>query len=261
MKTEKRKPRRSRLRKVIITLLGTPEYESQPKLKDKLRKSYTNLPMHKVDSAIDALLLELEEDGVIELKPGNRVVLTEAGKSQQKRSVVDAGFKQGKKARQVELELKRLEIEKKKKASKEVHEKLKQQLGQLAILLGKAWEQEYQLIKSGPVVLDLVWYKKPSQLKISHAFEVQHRGDWKNAIGNLEAVNRRYPDCKLFILVFNEKQIRGIQHLLGGRMSTLIKVIKVSQLRKWVDVLEQVPYKTRSQIVFTVDDMRNSGLI
>ena len=29
----------------------------------------------------------------------------------------------------------------------------------------------------------------------------RHSGGWKNAIGNLEAARRYYPDCKLFLVV------------------------------------------------------------
>lgn len=261
MRIEKKGPKSSRLRKALITLLGTPEYESQPKLKAQIRKLYTNIPTTEVDSAIETLLLELEEGGIIRLKPDNRVVLTELGKSEQESLVAHSELKQRKTLRQIELKITRAETEKKKKSSKEVHEQLKLQLGQLAALLGKTWEQEYQLIKGGPVVLDLVWHEKANQLWISHAFEVQHRGDWKNAIGNLEAVNRRYPRCKLFILVFHEMQVSGIQNLLGGRMNSSINVIEVSQLRKWLGILGQVPDKVRSQIVYTVDDMHKSGII
>ena len=188
MITGKNRPKKGRLRRAIISLLGMPEYESQQKLKAQIRKSYPNTSEIELDSAIETLLLEIEEEGVVELQQGSRVVLTESGKHEQQSLAVQSDQKQRKRMEKTKLKVKESETERKKKVSKEVHDQLELQLGQLALLLGKTWKQEYQLTKGGLVVLDVVWYEKPNQLCISHAFEVQHRGDWKNAVGNLEAV-------------------------------------------------------------------------
>ncbi len=253
--------KRRQLRKTVITLLGSQEYEFQPRLRAAIKKNYTNIEETKVDSAIETLLLELEESGIIQLKPDDLIALTESGINEHKLLMKEQRQKHRNKSRKSALKMKILVTEKKKKESRDVHERLKKQLGRLAVLLGKTWKQEYQLVKDGPVILDMVWYAKPSQLEISHAFEVQHRGEWKNAIGNLEAVNRRYPKCKLFVLVFNEKQINPIHNLLGTQMNTCIQIIKVSQLQKWLDLLEQIPEKSRLQFIYTVDDILNSGII
>lgn len=191
------------MRKNVVYLLGKKENQSLQNLKAESRRLYTNMPATDVDLATETLLLELDECGVTQIYAGNRIMLTELGKSEHKSAAAQVELKQRKRAQRSELKHRRLVMKEEKACSKSIHEKLKLQLGQLAFLLGKAWKQEHQLVKGGPVILDFVWYANPQKPKISHAFEVQHRGGWKNAIGNLEAARRYYPDCKLFLVVRN----------------------------------------------------------
>jgi hypothetical protein len=226
-----------------------------------MKKLYANFPVADVDLAVETLLLEMDYGGLVEIDAGSHIVLTELGKSEQKSVAARMELKQRKKAQRTDHRRRRLEIEQKKTVSKDMHERQKLQLSRLAFLLGKPWKQEHPLVKGGPVILDLVWYKSPHKTEISHAFEVQHRGEWKNAIGNLEAIKRYYPSCKLFLVVHNERQISPIRDLLGAQLNTSIKVLGVPQIRGWVDVLERVPEKIRPQLIDTIDDILHSGIV
>jgi hypothetical protein len=252
-------PRRNQLRKRLICLIGKyvidrPRSCPEGDLKADVRRFYADLPPTRIDAAVDDLLLELDEKGILQLGVNNQLRLTQAGPDEYKSIAVDMELKQKKKAQRVVLRQKEEIIEQQKAESKSVHEKLKVQLGQLAHFLGRTWKQEHELVKGGPVILDLVWYGKSR--RITHAFEVQHRGQWKNAIGNLEAAKRYYPDCNLFLLVHSEKQIVPIQRLLGAEMNASIHVLRVRQLQDWLRILETIPEDMRPKLIEIVDGMR-----
>ena len=123
-----------------------------------------------------------------------------------------------------------------------------------------AYDGEFS-VSSPLVVLDLVWFAAPHSTRISHAFEAQHRGSWKNAIHNLEAVARYYPDCKLFLVVHNERELSPIRNLLGSTLNTSIRVLKVTQIRAWLTVLEGVAEKVRPKLLDAIDEIRQSGVV
>lgn len=213
------------------------------------------MPPTQVDAAVDDLLLELDDIGILQLRTNSHLRLTPAGLDEYKSTAAHMELKQKGKAQRISIKEKKRIIEQQKAASRSKHDELKLQLGRLAFILGRTWKQEHELVKGGPVVLDLVWYGK-SQRIITHAFEVQHRGEWKNAIGNLEAARRYYRDCKLFLLVYSEKQIAQIQHLLGAQMNVSIHVLRVRQLQEWLRILETIPEDIRPKLVEVVDGMR-----
>jgi len=177
-------PKRNPLRKRLIYLIGKQRSCLEADLKAEVRKLYGGLPPTQVDAAVDDLLLELDEIGILQLGTNSQLRLTQAGLDEYKSIAAYMELKQKKKTQRISLKEKKRIIEQQKAVSRSVHEKLKLQLGQLAYLLGRTWKQEHELVKGGPVVLDLVWYGKTR--RITHAFEVQHRGGWKNAIGSCQ---------------------------------------------------------------------------
>jgi hypothetical protein len=247
-------PKRNRLRKRLIYLIGEQPNRLEGDLKREVRKHYPSSAATSVDATVDGLILELDEQRVLQLESDNRVRLTQIGLDEYRSIAADMKLKHEKKAQRIGLRRKKQLMKQQKAESESVHEKLKSQLGRLAKLLGRNWEQEHALVKGGPVILDLVWYGKSG--RITHAFEVQHRGNWKNAIGNLEAANRRYANCGLFLLVHSEKQLKPIRDLLGAQMNPAIHVVKVRQLQDWLGILEAIPEDTRPKLIEIVDGMR-----
>jgi hypothetical protein len=243
-------PKRTRLRQNVINILGNQKKCLEINLKKGVRALYANFSPSELDSVVDDVLLELEDSGIAEFSADNYITLTQVGRGEYGSITAKRELKQRKKARIAHL-VKQGRVKKEERAAaKDYHERLKLKLGRLAQLLGKNWKQEHELVKGGPVILDLVWYASPS--KISHAFEVQHRGEWKNAIGNLEAMRRYNEDCKLFVIVANEKQVRPIQQLLGAKLDTSIRILKASQISDWLAVLEKGPDNLRLQLLDTI---------
>lgn len=256
------KPRQKGLRKHLISLLGKEGKCLEQNLKARVRAIYADLPASHVDSEVETLLLELIDGRILQIDPDSHIVLTELGRDEY-RSILDQEelkqkIKREKRVEKAALKQKKQGTEQKKAVSRETHEKLKRQLGELAFLLGKTWKPEHELVKGGPVVLDLVWYANP--YTISHAFEVQHRGDWKNAIGNLEAVGRHHPNCRLFLVVYSEKPVTTIQQLLGAKLDTSIKLLRASQLQDWISALKSVPSELRPPLIQTVESIVQVGL-
>jgi hypothetical protein len=108
-------------------------------------------------------------------------------------------------------------------------------------LLGKDWKKEYALA-TGPVKpnrLDVVWFDSPGLIGISHAFEVQNRGDAQNAIDNLLTAQKYYPQCRLFMVVVNQREIEAIKAQLSARKAEAIVVVRSSDVEKWLGALRQ----------------------
>lgn len=252
-------PKQSGLRKHIICLLGETKDLPELSLKTELRKLYTGLPATNVDSAVDTLLLELEEKRIVQIETGDRIGLTEAGEIEYKSIIAVLEQKKKRRAQLDNDKLIKQALKQKKMVSKAFHEEVKNQLAKLAHLLGKTWKQEHELAQDGPVKLDIVWYPNPPD-KISHAFEVQHRGNWKNAIGNLEAVKRWNPDCRLFLVVHDEKQITTIKRLLGIQLNNSIMIIRVSQVQDWLGVLGKISDDKRPRIIDAINSIYRFGL-
>ena len=198
---------------------------------------YDNISIYDLAESVHDALIDLSHDGLVRIDDNASISLTKAGLLEyniiktRERVKLDRQKKKIKAKKKDKFKT----TEEKKAASKEVHEKLKTRVSQLADFLGKTWNKEYEL--ASPVVLDLIWYADKES--ISHAFEVQHRGDWKNAIGNLEAALRYYPDCKAFLIVGNEKEITRINELLTAKLEDHVKIVRISELERWVNVLEK----------------------
>lgn len=174
-------PRANRLAKRVISVLGRRKSVPLQQIKERLVGHYSNLPPDKVDSAVEAVLLALEERGWLQIEPGNRLSLTDVGLREYGSILATAELKKTRKAHRITAELNRQEITRRKAASKEVHDSLEVTLGELAFLLGRTWKKEHELAR-GRVITDVVWYGESR--KMTNTFEVQHRGEWKNAIGN-----------------------------------------------------------------------------
>lgn len=246
----------------IIDTLGKRGPCGEQDLKAEIGNLYSGLPAGVRNSALETALLELNGRGIVEFKRGDQIALTQAGNSEYKSLTARVELKRTRKNHKVKLDLKKREVQEKRAKSLEVHDKLKLDLGQLAHLLGHTWKPEHELVKGGPVRLDLVWYG--SALQPTHAFEVHHKAGasgWKNAVGNLEAAKRHYPACRLFLVVHNEKEIGPIRDLLGAQLNNTVKVLRVAQMREWLAILEKVPDDIRPHLVEIVDSIRQSGLI
>ena len=198
---------------------------------------------------LDQAALELHEEGFLTLASDKILVLSDGGRS----TVQEAAHR--KEAGRLARSKKRLRI-KAGLVTRELHEALKAKVAELGHMLGMNWEMEKGLVEGGNVRLDIVWFSDASR-SISHAFEVQNRGDWKNAIGNLEAVRRYFPECKLFLVVSQEKEIETILKLLGEKMDDSIRVIPGDNPEKWHDILRKVPPRVSSSI----QEMRTEGLL
>ena len=259
-------PRESKLKDRIIHAIGTRRSYTEKELQRDLAKIYLNISPVVLESMIRRVIKDLLDSKLIKIK-NDSISLTRDGINQfknisaQKQAKLDRRLQKkanlNKRLQKDIFEPKMKEMQEKRKMSKDIHDKLKLQLGELALLLGIAWKQEHELVKRGPVRLDMVWYADPRT--ISHAFEIQHRGNLKEAIGNLEAVNRYYPDCRLFVIIFNEKQISHANQLLGTRKDS-ITILKASQIREWLSVLEKVHGELSPQIINVVKDIVDHGL-
>jgi hypothetical protein len=210
--------------------VGEREQCTGDELRAMMGVIYGNIPMNPREKIINSVLSELTEGGLIKIDYTNQVTLAEKGRfeyisidqERQEGLEVKKAKKEAKKAGKQnkvtsrQTELSQIPEEEMKVAYERMHEVLKGSLAQLGSMLGMRTRLEHKLTKDAPVKLDVVWYSKLSS-GIGHAFEVQHRGDWKNAVGNLEAVGRHFPNCKLFLVVIGEEDIKSIRALLGGR--------------------------------------------
>ncbi len=246
-------PKRGKLRKHVIYLLGKGEKCLEQNLKTEIKATYTNLPEAVLNSAIDTLLLELDESRIVKLEANHQITLTEVGQTEYRSIIAQQELKKRKRTQKSDMKQKEQEIERKKAASRYFHEELKLQLGELARLLGKTWKQEHELVRGGSMILDLIWYGK--RYEISHAFEVQHRGDWRDAIYRLHAIGKRHRHCKLFVVAYDEKEIRRIQQQLMEALDTSTKVLRASQVQDWVSILGEVPKKFRPKVISTINSI------
>jgi hypothetical protein len=139
------------------------------------------------------------------------------------------------------------------------HEEGKQYLKELACTLGKAFKNEHPLARS--VRIDHVWFLHPLSSEITHAFEVQNKGDWKNAIGDLEAARRYHENCRLFVVVVDQKQIPTIRSLLNSQKNNHVKIVRLAQIRDWVETLKKLDSIERELILNTAKDLIHSNII
>lgn len=250
-------PRAAKMKKKAISILGSKQACTEQELRGELRKNYPNILPDILNPPIEKVITDLHDSNLVRITKED-ISLSKDGIIAYRDILAKKEAKTKKKPQKTPLKQKMQEVQQQRKLSKDVHQRLKLQLGELALLLGLTWKQEHALVKGGPVILDIVWYSDPNT--ISHAFEVQHRGSWKNAIGNLEAMNRYHPECKLYIVIFNERQINPVRQLLGARLNTSINIIKTSQVREWLSVLEKAPDNILPQLIPVVTDIQNSGL-
>lgn len=233
--------RNLRLRRNLLLLLAKNESIPEQDLRAALRSEYPHHPPDVLDSAVDTALLELERAGMVQFATAGHISLTKAGRLEHK-VIMDTQELRREKSESRHMLVRQLvrkkEITAQKKAeSEKTHDMVEKQIGRLAHLLGRRWKPEHKLLKDGPKV-DVVWYVPKNPSKISHAFEVQHRGDPKRAIANLHAI-RQYPEslgCATFIVVWYAKEVSRLERHLGPGSG--IKVLQASQIRRWLDVFE-----------------------
>lgn len=242
-------PNSSKLRRRIVLLLGKQRQCIEEDIKAAIRAVYLGISPRESDSAVESAILQMQENGLVELGTNDQVLLTESGLRQYEIILSREEARLQKRKEKVARRKRDAGVKLQRNLSRERHSNLKEQLGQLGIVIGMyGWATEYPLVKGGPVILDTVWYASRSS-GITHAFEVQNRGDWKNAIGNLEATKRRYGQCKTFLVVSNESEIKPISQLLGARMDESIEVMRATEIEQWLEVLNKTSLKLRSHML------------
>lgn len=220
-----------RLKRHIMEFMLRHREASVPFVLRGMQKFYPTMTSNELAASVDGGLLELWWDREIQILSDDRIELTMYGEEKAKSLKAAKDDKISIKQRNRYLNKRRLE-------SKRIHEDLKAKVAELGKLIGKVWKQEHELAPpNSPVVVDIVWYAEPGKTNISHAFEIQHRGNWKNAIHNLEAVSRRHTDCKLFLLVKEPSDIPKIKKLLGSVYQTSIDIVEARELEAWLKVL------------------------
>lgn len=242
LQLERKGPRPHKLRKHILRLLGTRSKASIREIKNKMAGAFLSYPRYTIDSCVDNVISKLVDEGKLTISVDNSIVLTDKGRY---------GFNQIQIARQERREKKRtkkLAVGSRVKA-RLVHENIKDQLANLAALLGKTSKKEYRLGDKCPIRLDLVWYQIAGNSYPSHAFEVHHNGDLKNAVVNLVACRSHYPLCKLYLIICSEQVRMETKQLLGPTLSHSIQVINASELCSIPQTLSEI-YKNISPSLY-----------
>jgi hypothetical protein len=227
---------------------------------------------------LERAILELDEQGIAFLAGNDEVSLTTYGISSYELLCERLKSRRARKLEQKCKESREVQIRRKKLQTLEVHERIKEMVGRLAYLLGKVYKVEYVLCEA--VRVDIVWYDSSTSLFPSHAFEVQNHGESKNAIHNLEACRRRFPSCKVYLIVREEKEIGQIESLLANERNTIV-VLRVAKMEQWLGCLEQIgetnrlrlmkhfneksvfntiPISIRQGISKTIDELRDLGI-
>ena len=123
--------------------------------------------------------------------------------------------------------------------SKEVHESLKGRVCLLGRLLGHDPQVEHGIGERSRVRLDVIWHPASNPSVITHAFEVQHRGDPKSALSNLEIIRKHHSGCRTFCVVCHKREIKDIQRTLVASKVGFVGVLRSSEIDRWVDVLQK----------------------
>lgn len=72
-------PKRNRLRRYIIYLSGKQEAHAEQDLKAKIRKLYSNLWSSDVDDNVETPLIELDEDGLVQIGADSHIAPMKTG--------------------------------------------------------------------------------------------------------------------------------------------------------------------------------------
>jgi len=186
------------------------------------------------DLPFDEAALKIVDEGLAKFESNGSISLSDNGAAwleERKNSLVWRKHQQAIKA-------KRQTIAEAPRPAREIHDGIQKQVGDVGKLLGMTWKQEHTLVRGGSVRLDVVWFAHPSG-RFTHAFEIQHHGSWKNAIGNLEAVRRRDENCSLYLVVVEKREINRINMLLGETQDESIVTLRASQFTQWHDILSR----------------------
>ncbi len=240
-----------KLCKHVILSLGERGSQSAANLRIKIKKQYYFAePIKDFNAVFKTALAQLIADKVVKSEDG-QIVLASKGLSSYKSYVGKNIREQNKQVKHTNQDFPF--------TIKSDHERGRFYLQELAGLIGKVFKNEYKLARQ--VRLDHVWFLHSRTNEISHAFEIQNKGDWKNAIGDLEAAKRYHENCRLFIAVADQEEVPVIRSLLNDQKNNYIKILNLSQLHAWVEVLREMELSIRRQTLNTVADMLRSNII
>ena len=206
-----------KLSKNMLKVLWEKKALSREEITYIFRKNYSAFRQDEVYSSVDKQLLEMHERGEIYISSDDVVRLTKKGQEK---------YEQLLETQRKQRELRdRNNLTKQKAAkTKRVHDEIKEKMAEFGELLGKECENEYRLMPS--VILDTVWYRSDTDTNsLSHAFEVQNNGDIKNAICNLYITRIHHPNCKLYLVINDEKDYIAVGQLLGPEIGESINVV------------------------------------
>ena len=202
MKPNKQTKQQAKLRARLIQIIGKKKVCFEDDIKSELIQVYQSMPTDEVDQRIKTILDELMLSGQAKTDSYNQVSLTETGLEEYHRYLALERSKkiQIEKAKSQKREQKRLSILAQDIEPSTIHHDLEEEIRELGTLTGYRTEpKEYHLVSS--VIIDVIWCRGQD---ITHAFEVQNKGDWRHAIGNLDAMKRYFPNCKLYLVVHEE---------------------------------------------------------
>lgn len=115
-----------------------------------------------------------------------------------------------------------------------LHKEIKEKLVELGRVFGWYSQEEY---KDKGIIIDVVW-KEREQLPIHKAFEVQHKGDVKGALVNLQHAH----DCRadIFLIVTDEKDRIKAEELFEGAFHNIKEFIKVISYSDFVNLYKAI---------------------
>ena len=218
------KPNPRTVKRYIVNRIAKCGSQSEDELRAEITCLYPTYPQAETLSSVETALLALIGEKALEAKANGKYALTETGLRLHESS-------NPKKKRQ--------------KESQKDHDRGKLKLSELADLFHKTHVDEYKFEKSGSMILDQVWRAKTPGEGISHAFEVQNKADAEKALVRLDTVTKYYPRCRLYLIVYHEKDIARSRKFLNLQKNTSIQIVKISQIEDLINRLKSLPYKDR----------------
>ena len=220
------KPNPRTVKRHIIDRIDKYGPQSEEELRSEITYLYPTYPQTEILSSVETALWALIGKKALEAKTSGQYVLTETG---------------------LKLHESRNLKKKRQKESLKDHGRGKLKLSELADLFHKTHVDEYKFEKSGGMILDQVWRAKTPGEGISHAFEVQNKADAEKAIVRLDTVTKYYPRCRLYLIVYHEKDIARSRKFLNLQKNNSIQVVKISQIEDLINRLKSLPYKHKRQ--------------